>query len=329
MWLVAAAASLTSACSGTTAVTPTPTSSSPAVTSSASVVPGAPYHWIVYQPAREEGLRIARTDGGGAYYQVDGPAGVLTNPDWSPDGSSVIFAVQRGGSSAAWQADADGGNARPLLECAAPCQGIFDPSFSPSGSEIAVAAMDRTGAATIDIYQPATGHRRMIATPARNDFFAQPRYAPGGDRLVAELFHRDGGREGSPVTGSSLVIVDLATGTAGRPLTDPLLLAEHSDWGDGGLIVFDQRLKPSSDTTDVFTIKPDGSGLTRLTRFADTGGSAGQPSWTPDGRVLFTVQSTPTAEYTLMTIDLTGRHLTPAIDGRTVAGVHARMAARN
>ena len=310
------------ACSSPSA-TPTPSPVPVPVTSGASA---APHDWIVYQPAREQGLRIARTDLGGSYYQVDGPAGVYTNPDWSPDGSAVIFTVSRGAYSAVWQVGADGGAPRQLLRCVNPCMRLLDPSFDPSGVQIALATLDLHGRGALEAYRPATGGRRVIATAAPTDFFAQPRFSPEGDRLVAELVHRSGATDGSPIVGSSLVVVDVHTGVVGRALTDPELFAEHSDWADSGVIVFDQRLTADSDATDVFTIRPDGSGLTRLTQFAATGGSGGQPSMTPDGRVLLDVQATATAEYALMTVDVTGRHIAPAVAGRAVAGVHARMA---
>ena len=173
------------ACSSPSA-TPTPSPVPVPVTSGASA---APHDWIVYQPAREQGLRIARTDLGGSYYQVDGPAGVYTNPDWSPDGSAVIFTVSRGAYSAVWQVGADGGAPRQLLRCVNPCMRLLDPSFDPSGVQIALATLDLHGRGALEAYRPATGGRRVIATAAPTDFFAQPRFSPAGDRLVAELVH--------------------------------------------------------------------------------------------------------------------------------------------
>ena len=75
----------------------------------------------------------------------------------------------------------------------------------------------------------------------------------------------------------------------------------------------------------MFSMRPDGSHLTRVTHLADRGGSAAEPSFTPDGRVLFTAQVTPGSEYALMVTDLSGRRLDHAIAGAAVAGAHARM----
>ena len=194
-WIAIALAVLLAGCTDSAALIPVPslsTASTPSTptttarlqTTSAST-PDLRHLWIVYQPAREDGLRIARTDTDGSFYQVAGPPGVLTNGDWSPDGRYIAFRVGVGDRSSIWRADADGGGARPLVECASPCAALDDPSFSPAGPDLVVAAQYLDGRGTVETVDHATGHRRVIRSPARTDFFAQPRYAPDGDGVVA------------------------------------------------------------------------------------------------------------------------------------------------
>jgi hypothetical protein len=66
------------------------------------------------------------------------------------------------------------------------------------------------------------------------------------------------------------------------------------DWGPHGLIVFeglhlDCSLGPcvSTDRSDIFSIRPDGSDLKQLTRI----GTASNPKWSPDGSKILFVRS--------------------------------------
>lgn len=65
------------------------------------------------------------------------------------------------------------------------------------------------------------------------------------------------------------------------------------DWSpDGTLIAFNASAEPSA-TQNIYTIHPDGTGLTKLTTFDEDGQATYHPSWSPDGlQILFSHRST-------------------------------------
>jgi dipeptidyl aminopeptidase/acylaminoacyl peptidase len=85
--------------------------------------------------------------------------------------------------------------------------------------------------------------------------------------------------------------------THARPETIPLppdLAPFAFDWGPDGLIVFEGlhlncSLGPclSTDRSDIFSVRPDGSDLKQLTRL----GTASNPKWSPDGSKILFVRS--------------------------------------
>ena len=60
------------------------------------------------------------------------------------------------------------------------------------------------------------------------------------------------------------------------------------DWSpDGTAIVFNASAEPSA-TQNIYTVRPDGSGLAELTTYDEDGQATYHPSWSPDGsRILF------------------------------------------
>ncbi len=88
----------------------------------------------------------------------------------------------------------------------------------------------------------------------------------------------------------AIFVID-ADGQNLHQVSPPTLDAFDADWSpDGARIVFVSRNpadpeSPASDAFgDLYTMRPDGSDVQRLT----TDGLATAPSWTADGRILFT-----------------------------------------
>ena len=114
-----------------------------------------------------------------------------------------------------------------------------------------------------------------------------PRWSPDGTMLV---FARQGITVPGEPEGRTLLLVVDADGSNLRQLAPTELRAIDPDWSpDGSRIVFistvieDVAVDPLVIGTDIYTVRPDGSGLQQLT--AD--GASARPNWTADGRIVF------------------------------------------
>lgn len=178
-------------------------------------------------------------------------------------------------------ADVDGRNERPLL----PATGLdYNASFSPDGRWI-VFTSERNGSA--DLYRvrtDGTGLERLTDDPAYDD---QAAFSPDGASL-AFVSTRGGGT-------TDVWLLDLSTHKA-RSLTSGPGGDFRPSWSpDGKWVAFSSDrntpLRPAQGRwehlhlADVYIIRPDGTGLRRLT---SPGQCAGSPKWSADGhRVLF------------------------------------------
>src|SRR5919106_365950 len=208
---------------------------------------------------------------------------------WSPAGGqnsrpapderyTVAFASVAPLNTDIFIAAGDGSDARPLL---AHPELDYNASFSPDGRSI-VFTSTRNG--TADIYRvgiDGESLQRLTDDPAFDD---QGVLSPDG-RSLAFVSSRSGQAD--------IWILELATGAL-RNLTNHPGGDFRPSWSpDGQWIAFSsdrdsKGLKfafATLQTTEIYLVRTDGSGLRRLTR---RDALAGGPSWSPDGkRVLY------------------------------------------
>ena len=187
-------------------------------------------------------------------------------------------------------AAADGSNERPLL---GNTELDYDAVWSPDGVTL-VFTSEREGSADLYRVKPdGTGLERLTDDPAYDD---QAAFSPDGKQLVF-VSTRNGGF-------AHLWIMDLATKrtralTSGTPGGD-----FRPSWSpDGKWIAFSsdrESSMPFSDgrwerlqVVDLFVIRPDGTGVKRITEHGDFTGS---PKWSADSRQVLAY--TMTAEQT-------------------------------
>jgi YD repeat-containing protein len=225
--------------------------------------------------------------------------GSAVSPDWSPDGKRIAFAVGAGDAQSIWIARADGRDARELFHCAGACLNADYPAWSPDGRSVAFtyAAAPATAAGppsstsirTIDL---RSGTVRVAVRSKFPRLVDLARWSPTGGQLVVERdrFSPDGSE-----TGSRIEIV--ADGHS-RPITSFGVFGFHPDWSpDGRLISFDTYdllafRDQAPGPSNLFTIRPDGSGLRQLTHFPAGGDRVSAATFSPDGgRIAFTYQS--------------------------------------
>jgi len=214
--------------------------------------------------------------------------GGVVDPDWSHDGTSIVFA-RKDTPSQLWITNAEGGDAHSVIGDATRCATqVRVPSFSPDDKRIAFHCLNgtQTEIAIVDI---ATGDVTSVYQSADKEEAWNPRWSPDGSRLV---FERDP-NNGTDITGGSIVVTPVTGGTP-TEIVPSTMFAGFPDWSpNGDLIVFDTYGIASfrsggPGATDLYTVHSDGSGLARLTHNTTGGDRDSQPTFTPDGsRILF------------------------------------------
>ena len=247
-----------------------------------NVAPGEA--WIVYQrgaPDGEDGVFLIRPDGTGYHQLVPDMAGSENHPEWSADGSQIAFVHGApDGTSELWVIDADGTDAHLVYTCAAPCNEVGYPDWSPDGaaiffSENADVPAGEESPRTFRIGRLVLADGSVDFVRARDDGLEmwQARVSPDGETIAYEA--------GNEELGAAIFTAPVAGGDEFR-VTDWELMGAHPDWTSDGRIVFhewDLSIFPELDQPANMYIV-DATGATRaadplhrerVARRADTG----------------------------------------------------------
>ena len=236
-------------------------------------------------------------NGGGERRVTRSAAGVIDfQPDWSPDGSRIVFARQyQDKPHEVWTIKPDGTDPR-LLPCpeGVPdgeiCE-IHSPAWSPDGSRLAVgwahgnlkqvrgeewievgsiAVMDTDGSNARQVTQ--------LRRPTSSED-GEPVWSPDGRQIA---FQRENSTA-KPV-GRRAIFVMNADGSGLRRLTPWRLDAgDHPDWSPDGKRILFRSATFSFTKSNFWTVRRDGTDLKQLTRFPATT-EVLSASYSPDGR---------------------------------------------
>ena len=206
-------------------------------------------------------IYVMDADGSNQSPLVTGTADDLL-PEWSHDGSRIVFVSRRDGNGEVYVMDADGSNQTPLTNNAAL---DWSPHWSPNGTKIAFFS-DRDINREIYVMNADGSNQTRLTISSADDVV--PAWSPDGGSIVFTS-NRDGNQE---------VYVMSADGSNQTRLTDNLARDIASDWSpDGSMIAFYSN---RDGNTQIYVMSADGSNQTRLT---NSPGIDWHPDWSPDG----------------------------------------------
>jgi len=213
---------------------------------------------------------------GTAPVPVTNDAAVDWNPVWSADGKFLYFGSDRGGSFNLWRIAIDEKTGQPAgaptpLTTPALWAGQF--TVSRDGRQIAYLASTELAALEKLDFDPSTGRVAGQLAPLLRVSFGimSPALSPDGQWIV----FRSSGRQ------EDLALVR-SDGTGLRQLTDDAHRDRGPSWSpDGRQIAFYSN---RGGRYQIWTIHPDGSGLTSVSNPAPDG--YWFPFWSPDGKRL-------------------------------------------
>lgn len=207
---------------------------------------------------------------GGRATPITDPLGDARQPQWSPDGSRIVFQAYWAGDYDVWVVNADGSGLEQLTT------GPFDdrePTWSPDGSRVLFSS-DRGG--TYDVWEltVATGAITSRTGDPGNEY--TPAYAPDGRRIT---YVTDGADPGVWVRAAGEEpqrVAAIDDGAAFSPSWSP----------DGHTVAF---VEIGSGTSGLYTVAASGA-PTEPARLTDEDQDVFpfHASWTGDGRLLYT-----------------------------------------
>jgi len=241
---------------------------------------------------------LVHADGTNLHELAPGTPVGKASPDISPDGTKVIF-NSWDGARRIYEVSIEGN--QPVL-VSTDCQEVplcdeNDPSYSPDGRRVAFMRIEGDGATQSSVIgvRDLETHQVMLIESTRvllsTGDLAQPTWSPDGSQIA---YHRNTQSSTDERPTQIRIEVVNVDGTGLRELPAPAgeAKAGDPDWSpDGSLIVFSTMPNREGEgdgngSTGIFTIHPDGTGLTEVCDTCLQGGIA--PSWTPDGEhILF------------------------------------------
>ena len=261
---------------------------------------------------RTKDLFLTRPDGTDSHPVLADLPGEHLAAAWAPDGTRFAFTIRDAATplGSIWTANADGSGASRLTDGGGACpDGIFHPSWSPDGSKLSVICYPDPGGkeGSVAIFDPATSAVTRLYTvswPEHLDGRAE--WSPDGASLAFTIYHWD--PTDQFVDGSVVAVISATGGPVDRLTTFDMDMSTGNWSPDGQEIAIASNgvgmRHASNEPSNVYAIRPDGTGLRQITRSSVDGHMRiFAPAWTPDGRMLVAIGIASASGGTVTTVD--------------------------
>ena len=267
---------------------------------------------------------VANADGTEARRVTQATRGVVDDqPDWSPDGSLLVFSrCGQDKPCAIFTVKADGTGLKHVSPPSG--RGLIDyslPSFAPDGRHIVFTRAsggiktypggDQIKHSDVVLMDLDGKHLRVLARAATYQAdYEFPMLSPDGSHFLYE--HRRS-YFADKMTRRAIVVSSTDGKQLKRLTPWSLNAGDNPDWSpDSTRILFHSHVDDDSTQAQIFTIGADGSDRRQLTHFPD-GTFVGSPSYSPDGAQIIFSTAAPGAAADVFVMNADGSDPRPIV----------------